>query len=135
MFGMHILIKDRYLLEGELNGGAEILHNLLDSGTPQYTGEQIKDELAAHGATLKAVDMGFIPTMIITILPIMVISVLNAWQDAEWGIEFITHLMDNTDIDEEEFTKAHKDASDRIAMKQSTARIRSIRPTRNCCTG
>ena len=37
MFGMHILIKDRYLLEGELNGAAEMLHGRLESGTPMTT--------------------------------------------------------------------------------------------------
>jgi predicted Zn-dependent peptidase len=123
MFGMHILIKDRYLLEGELNGAAEILHELLTSGTPQYTAEQIKDELAAHGATLKAVDMGFIPyDDYYNSADYGYIRFECLAEDAEWGIRFITHLMDSTDIDEEEFAGAHKDASDRIRMKGSTAR-------------
>jgi zinc protease len=43
-------------------------------------------------------------------------------EDAEWGIRFITHLMDNTDINEEEFADAHKDASKRISKKMSPAR-------------
>ena len=120
---MHILIKDRYILEGELNGGAEMLHELLKSGTPKYTEEQIKDELAAHGATLKAVDMGFIPyDDYYNSADYGYIRFECLAEDAEWGIRFITHLMDNTDIDEEEFADAHKNASNRIAKKMSTAR-------------
>ncbi len=123
MFGMHILIKDRYLLEGELSGGAEMLHELLKSGTPKYTGEQIKDELASHGATLKAVDMGFIPyDDYYNSADYGYIRFECLAQDTDWGIAFITHLMDNTDIDEDEFADAHKDASDRVSKKQSTAR-------------
>ncbi|MCW8925454.1 MAG: insulinase family protein, partial [Xanthomonadales bacterium] len=37
-------------------------------------------------------------------------------------IRFITHLMDATDIDAEDFEKAHKDASDRVRMKGGMAR-------------
>ena len=123
MFGMHILIKDRYRLEGELNGGAEMLHELLKSGTSKYSEEQIKNELDAHGATLKAVDMGFIPyDDYYNSADYGYIRFECLAEDAEWGIGFITHLMDNTEIDEQEFADAHKDATDRIAMKRSTAR-------------
>lgn len=123
MFGMHILIKDRYLLEGELNGAAEMLHDLLESGTPQYSAEQIKAEMAAHGATLKAVDMGFIPyDDYYNSADYGYIRFECLAEDAEWGIRFITHLMDATDIDEEDFNKAHKDATDRVRMKGGMAR-------------
>jgi len=61
MFGMHILIKNRSEIEGELSGGAEILHNLLESGTELYSGAQLKNRLDAIGAQVKYVDMGFIP--------------------------------------------------------------------------
>jgi len=122
MFGMHILIKDRYLLEGELRGGAEMLHGLLNSGTSKYTRDEIKAELDSHGATLKAVDMGFIPyDDYYNSADYGYIRFECLAEDADWGIEFITHLMDNTDIDEADFTKAHTDASNRIAMKKSTA--------------
>lgn len=122
MFGMHILIKDRYLLEGELRGGAEMLHELLKSGTPKYTKEQIQAELDAHGATLKAVDMGFIPyDDYYNSADYGYIRFECLADDAEWGVGFIAHLMDSTDIDEADFSKAHKDAGNRIAMKKSTA--------------
>ena len=122
MFGMHILVKDRYLLEGDLGGGAEMLHDLLDSGTSQYTAEQIKDELASRGATLKAVDMGFIPyDDYYNSADFGYIRFECLAEDAAWGIRFITHLMDNTEISERGFAKAHKDAGNRIMMKKSTA--------------
>jgi len=122
MFGMHILVKDRYLLEGELRGGAEMLHELLKSGTSKYTKEQIKEELDAHGATLKAVDMGFIPyDDYYNSANYGYIRFECLAQDADWGIGFVTHLMDNTDIDEAKFTKAHTNAGNRVAMKKSTA--------------
>jgi predicted Zn-dependent peptidase len=123
MFGMHILIKDRYLLEGEMRGAVEMLHDLLQSGTPEYTAEQIKDEMAAHGATLKAVDMGFIPyDDYYNSADYGYIRFECLAEDAEWGIRFITHLMDATDIGAEDFEKAHKDATDRVRMKGGMAR-------------
>lgn len=122
MFGMHILIKDRYLLEGEFNGAAEMLHSLLESGTPRYTAEQIKDELAVHGATLKAVDMGFIPyDDYYNSADYGYIRFECLAEDADWGIRFITRLMDNTDIDEADFSKARTDAMNRVSMQKSTA--------------
>jgi predicted Zn-dependent peptidase len=123
MFGMHILVKNRHLLEGDLRGGAEMLHGLLESGTPQYTREQIKDELAAHGASLKVVDMGFIPyDDYYNSADYGYIRFECLADDAAWGIRFITHLLDNTDIDEAEYTKAHTDASNLISTKKGTAR-------------
>jgi predicted Zn-dependent peptidase len=122
MFGMHILIKDRHILEGDLNGGAEMLHSLLESGTPKYTREQIKDELDAHGATLKAVDMDFIPyDDYYNSADYGYIRFESLADDATWGIQFITHLLDHTNIDEAEFTKAYTDASELAGNKRSTA--------------
>jgi predicted Zn-dependent peptidase len=122
MFGMHILIKDRHLLEGELGGAAEILHGLLNNGTSTHTKEQIKDELAAHGATLKAVDMGMIPyDDYYNSADYGYIRFECLAEDAEWGIRFISQLMADTVIDEAAFEKAHKDATDRISRKKSTA--------------
>ena len=123
MFGMHILIKNRHLLEGELNGGAEMLHELLESGTPKYTREQIKIEMAAHGASLKAVDMGFIPyDDYYNSADYGYLRFECLAEDAAWGIEFITHLMDQTNIDEDDFSKAHGDAMDRVSKQESTSR-------------
>jgi len=123
MFGMHILIKNRHLLEAEQRGGAEMLHSLLESGTPKYTGEQIKDQLAAHGASIKAVDLGFIPyDDFYNSADYGYIRFECLAEDAAWGIEFITHLMDNTSIDETRFTKAQADAIGRLGTQKSTAR-------------
>jgi zinc protease len=136
MFGMHILIKDRHLLEGDLRGGAEMLHNLLESGTPQYTRDQVKDELAAHGATLKAVDMGFIPyDDYYNSADYGYIRFECLADDAAWGIEFITHLMDHTNVDEADFDKALSDALDRVSKKKSTARHTATQAYRELLLG
>jgi len=136
MFGMHILIRNRHLLEGELNGGAEMLHQLLESGTPKYTREQIKDEMAAHGAKLKAVDLGFIPyDDFYNSADYGYIRFECLADDAAWGIEFITHLMDQTNIDEADFTKAHSDAIDRVGTQKGTARHTAVQTYKELLLG
>jgi len=136
MFGMHILIKNRHILEGEQRGGAEMLHSLLESGTPKYTGAQIKDELAAHGASIKAVDLGFIPyDDFYNSADYGYIRFECLAEDAAWGIEFITHLMDQTNVDEAEFAKAQSDAIDRLGSQKSTARHTAVQTYKELLLG
>ncbi len=122
IFGMHILIKNRHALEDSLEGGAEILHSLLDSGTDRYSKEELQDELKAIGATLKTVDMGFIPYDDYYNLPdygYVRFECLSG--DAPQGIELVAHMLDRTVLDQEKLDKALVAARRRVSMQQSTA--------------
>ncbi|NOZ07628.1 MAG: insulinase family protein [FCB group bacterium] len=123
MFGMHILVKNRSTIEGDLTGGAEILHSLLESGTDQYTGEEIKDQLAAIGAQTKYIDMSFIPYDDYYNSPEWgYIRFECLEEDAESGIRLLTHMLGHTVLTESKVKKGIADAGRRQMMQQSSAR-------------
>ncbi len=123
MFGMHILIKNRSLIEGELRGGTEILHSLLTSGTDTYSAEEIQLELDRMGAQTKFTDLGFIPYDDYYNTPEY--GYLR-WEcleeDAEEGIRFLAHLTDHTVVDEKKLEQGLQEAQMRLAMQKQTAR-------------
>jgi predicted Zn-dependent peptidase len=124
MFGMHILIKNRHVIEDTLEGGAEILHTLLETGTDRYSQEEIQDKLRSIGATLKATDMGFIPYDDYYNQPDYgYIRFECLSEDANEGIAFITHLLDHTMLDQQKVDQAVAGARRRIGMQRGTARF------------
>ena len=124
MFGMHILIKNRHVIEDTLEGAAEILHTLLDSGTDLYGQAEIQDKLASLGATLKATDMGFIPYDDYYNQPDYGYLRFECLaEDAKEGITFLAHLMDRTILNQEKVVNALADARRRVGMQRGTARF------------
>ncbi|MFC1484032.1 M16 family metallopeptidase [Candidatus Neomarinimicrobiota bacterium] len=124
MFGMHILIKNRHVIEDSLEGGAEILHTLLESGTDRYSQEEIQDKLSSLGATLKVTDMGFIPYDDYYNQPDYgYIRFECLAEDAKEGIAFMAHLLDHTSLDQEKVGKAVSGARRRVGMQRGTARF------------
>lgn len=124
MFGMHILIKNRHVIEDTLEGAAEILHSLLESGTDQYSQEEIQEKLASLGATLKATDMGFIPYDDYYNQPDYgYIRFECLAEDAKEGITFLAHLMERTVLNQEKVVNAVGGARRRIGMQRGTARF------------
>ncbi|UCD37755.1 MAG: insulinase family protein [Fidelibacterota bacterium] len=124
MFGMHILIKNRHVFEDSLEGGAEILHSLLKSGTDQYTQEQLQDRLMSIGATLKVMDMGFIPYDNYYNRPdygYIRFECLD--EDADKGIALVGHILGHTTLNQAKLEQALKDARGRIMMQRGTARF------------
>ncbi len=123
MFGMHILIKNRSYIEGNLSGGAEILHSLLESGTDQFSSEEIKNQLAAIGAQTKYTDMSFIPYDDYYNSPEWGYIRFECLQeDAETGIRLLTHMLGHTVLTEESVEKGISDAGMRQIMQQGSAR-------------
>lgn len=123
VFGMHILIKNRHALEDSLEGGAEILHSLLDSGTDRYSREEIQDKLKAIGATLKTVDMGFIPYDDYYNVPDYGYVRFDCLaEDAPGGIELLAHMLDRTVLDREKVDQVLAAANRRVSMQRTTAR-------------
>ncbi len=121
MFGMHVLIKNRSAIEGEYAGGAEILHSLLDSGTDLYSGDEIQDQLAGIGAQTKFIDMSFIPYddyYNSAEWGYIRFECLN--EDAETGIQLLTHMMSNTVLDEGKVEEGLSGANMRLMMKKSS---------------
>jgi predicted Zn-dependent peptidase len=123
MFGMHILIKNRHVIEDSLEGGAEILHSLLESGTDQYTRDQLNKKLKSIGATLKVMDLGFIPYDDYYNRPDYgYIRFECLAEDAKEGIALIAHMLGHTVLDEQKVEQAITGARRRIGMKRATAR-------------
>ncbi len=123
MMGMHILVKNRSVIEGRLTGGAEILHSLLDSGTDQYTREEISSRLSQLGANTKFMDLSYIPYDDYYNSPdygYIRLECLDS--DAQEAIRLITHLMEKTELTQEKLTSAIEQAMKRVMMQQSTAR-------------
>ncbi|MBC8214812.1 MAG: insulinase family protein [Candidatus Marinimicrobia bacterium] len=123
MFGMHILIKNRNVIEGPLSGGAEILHSLLESGTDEYSAEELQKKLQTIGAKIKFKDMGFIPYDNYYNSPEFgYIRFECLEKDAEEGIKLLTHMLSNTILAEENIGEGISNARMRLGMQQSTAR-------------
>ncbi len=123
VFGMHILIKNRHVLEDSLEGGAELLHTLLTSGTNRYSREELQDELRAIGAKLKTVDLGFIPYDDYYNVPDFgYVRFECLTEDAPRGIELVAHILDRTKLDSEKLDQALTAARRRVSSQQSTAR-------------
>ncbi|MFQ6610322.1 MAG: M16 family metallopeptidase [Fidelibacterota bacterium] len=123
MMGMHILIKNRSRLEGELAGGAEVLHSMLDSGTDMYSRDELTTKLNAMGATTKFIDLGFIPYDDYYNSPeygYVRLECLDA--DAVDAIHLLVHMMDHTTLTDEKVSSALEDAQNRLMMQRSTAR-------------
>jgi zinc protease len=123
MFGMHILIKNRSIIEGKLSGGAEILHSLLTNGTDQYSADELDKELKSIGAKVKYKDLGWIPYDNYYNSPEYgYIRFECLEKDAEKGLELIAHMLSNTILTEESISKGVDGARMRLGMQQSTAR-------------
>ena len=123
MFGMHILIKNRSIIEGSLSGGAEILHSLLESETDLYSSDELQKILQSIGAKIKYKDMGFIPYDNYYNSPEFgYIRFECLEKDAEEGIRLLTHMLSNTILTEENIAEGLSNARMRLGMQQSTAR-------------
>jgi predicted Zn-dependent peptidase len=127
MFGMHLMIKNRHVIEDSLAGGAEILHGMLTSGTGKYNANQIKARIAELGITLKTQDMGFIPYDDYYNSPDYGYVRLECLvEDAPEAIQFLGHLMSDAQITEEGLTTALSGANRRVAQQTSTARYTAM---------
>ncbi len=123
MMGMHILVKNRSQLEGDLSGGAEVLHSMLDSGTDTFTKDELSTKLNSMGATTKFIDMGFIPyDDYYNSSEYGYIRLECLDTDAEDAIRLLAHLIDATTITDDKTTVALEDAQNRLMMQRSTAR-------------
>ncbi len=123
MFGMHVMIKNRNFIEGMLTGGAEILHTLLDSGTDEYSSEELKAELGKIGAQIKYVDMGFIPYDNYYNSPEYgYIRFECLEKDAKRGIKLLTHMMSNTILNKENVGDAVSQAMGKLQMQRHSSR-------------
>lgn len=122
IMGMHILIKNRSHLEGDINGGVEILHSLLETGTDTYSSDELAELMGEIGATTKFIDMGFIPYddyYNSTEYGYLRVECLDS--DATEAIKLITHMMSNTVLDNDKVDEALKKAQGRLMMQKSTA--------------
>jgi len=123
MFGMHILIKNRNAIEGELQGGAEILHSLLETSTTHFTEDKITEKLAQIGAKIKTKDLGFIPYDNYYNSPEFGYVRFECLEnDAETGIRLLTEMLDNTTLTDAKLGSAIRSAQMRIGMQKSTAK-------------
>lgn len=123
MFGMHVMIKNRNNIEGNLTGGAEILHTLLESGTDTYSSDELKLELGKIGAQTKYVDMGFIPYDNYYNSPEYgYIRFECLEKDAKRGIELLTHMMDYTTLTDDNVQNAVSQAMGKLQMQGHSSR-------------
>ena len=123
MFGVHILIKNRNALEKNLTGGAEILHSLLETSTTNSTEDELAEKLASIGAKIKTKDLGFIPYDNYYNSPEFGYVRFECLEsDAEFGINLLAEMLNNTILTEEKVENAIQSAQMRIGMQKSTAK-------------